>query len=165
MNHFDLNNSAASPTVVPETAIPPSAAETTVCSPAAEHENNKPSRILSARERQLAGLRPPFKPGEVHNPLGRPKGSRNKLAEYMVRDFCESSEKHGAQAIETLRKKKPVDYVRIASQLIPKEYLLKDQTAEGMSDDQLGAVIDRMKQIIAQHEQNIVDVTPVDPGR
>jgi hypothetical protein len=110
----------------------------------------------------LAGLRPPFRPGEVHNPLGRPKGSRNKLAEYMVRDFCESWEKHGAQVIETLRKKKPVDYVRIASQLIPKEYLLEDQTAEGMSDDQLGAVIDRMKQIIAQHEQNVIDVTPVD---
>jgi hypothetical protein len=48
---------------------------------------------------------------------------------------------------------------------MPKEYLLKDQTAEGMSDDQLGAVIERMKQIIAQHEQNIVDVTPVDPGQ
>jgi hypothetical protein len=32
-----------------------------------------------------------------------------------------------------------------------------------MTDDQLGAVIDRMKQIIAQHEQNVIDVTPVDP--
>jgi hypothetical protein len=71
--------------------------------------------------------------------------------------------KHGAQAIETLRKKKPVDYVRFASQLIPKEYLVKDQAADGMTDDQLGAVIDRMKQIIAQHEQNVIDVTPVDP--
>jgi hypothetical protein len=124
---------------------------------------NKPLRNPSARERQLAGLRPPFKPGEVHNPLGRPKGSRNKLAEYMVRDFCESWEKHGAQAIETLRKKKPVDYVRIAAQLIPKEFLVKDQAADGMTDDQLGAVIDCMKQIIAQHEHNVIDVTPVDP--
>jgi hypothetical protein len=31
-----------------------------------------------------------------------------------------------------------------------------------MSDDQLSAVIERMKQIIAQHEQNVIDVTPVD---
>jgi hypothetical protein len=58
----------------------------------------------------------------------------------MVRDFCESWEKYGAQAIETLRKKKPVDYVRIAAQLIPKEFLVKDQAADGMTDDQLGAV-------------------------
>jgi hypothetical protein len=138
---------------VEEIAITSAAAEGTVCSPAAEHGNSKPLQIPSARERQLAGLRPPFKPGEVHNPLGRPKGSRNKLAEYMVRDFCESWERHGAQAIETLRKKKPVDYVRIASQLIPKEFLVKDQAADGMTDDQLGAVIERMKQIIAQHEE------------
>jgi hypothetical protein len=33
-----------------------------------------------------------------------------------------------------------------------------------MSDDQLGAIIERMKQIIAQHEQNVIDVTPIDPG-
>jgi hypothetical protein len=26
-------------------------------------------------------------------------------------------------------------------------------------------VIERMKQIIAQHEQNVIDVTPVDPGQ
>jgi hypothetical protein len=32
-----------------------------------------------------------------------------------------------------------------------------------MSDDQLGVVIERMKQIIAQHEQNVIDVRPVDP--
>ena len=68
-------------------------------------------------------------------------------------------------AIETLRKRKPVDYVRIAAQLIPKELLIKDHTTEGMSDAQLGAVIDRMKQIIAQHDQNVIDVTAVDPGQ
>jgi hypothetical protein len=66
---------------------------------------NKPLRILSARERQLAGLRPPFKPGEVHNPLGRPKGSRNRLAEYMVRDFCESWEKMVRKPLKRFEKR------------------------------------------------------------
>src|SRR5262249_54047888 len=54
-------------------------------------------------------------------------------------------------------------YVRIASRLIPQEFLMKDQTGDGMSDDQLNTVIDRMKQIIAQHDENLIDVTPSDP--
>jgi len=120
-------------------------------------------KTSSGRPLYQRGLLPAWKPGVSANPLGRPKGSRNKLAEYMVRDFCESWEKHGAQAIETLRKKRPVDYVRIAAQLIPKEYLVRDDTANGMSDEQLNVVIERMRQIIDQHDQNLVDVTPVNP--
>ena len=42
---------------------------------------------------------------------------------------------------------------------------MKDQTGDGMTDDQLNTVIDRMKQITTQHEQNVIDVTPVGPKR
>jgi hypothetical protein len=47
---MNLNNSAASPTVVQETAIPPAAAEGTACSRAAE-------RMRRHRERRRDGLR------------------------------------------------------------------------------------------------------------
>lgn len=60
--------------------------------------------ILSARERQLAGLKP-WKKGQSGNPGGRRK--RNKpFLEALAADY----EKNGHEVIETLRKKHPEAY-------------------------------------------------------
>jgi hypothetical protein len=45
-----------------------------------------------------------FKPGDQANPYGRLKGSRNRLAERLISDFCTHWEKHGAEAIDWLFK-------------------------------------------------------------
>jgi hypothetical protein len=64
-----------------------------------------------------------------------------------------------------MAQKRPSDFVRVAANLIPKELLVKDQTIDGLSDQQLGLVIERMKAIIAQHEENLVDVRSVDSSK
>ena len=41
----------------------------------------------------------PVKPGEVRNPTGRPKGSRNKLSDAFLQALANDFEAHGLVAI------------------------------------------------------------------
>ena len=71
---------------------------------------------------------------------GRKKGSRNRLSEAFLNDIFSDWEKHGPKALELLRVKKPYEYVRIVSTLIPKEYKAEVTTSlldalVGVEDD------------------------------
>lgn len=59
--------------------------------------------------------------GQVLNPLGRPKGSRNKFAEEFLKDFLADWQTNGATAIKHCRVVDPAGYVRIAASIVPKE--------------------------------------------
>jgi hypothetical protein len=82
-----------------------------------------------------------WQPGQSGNPLGRPKGSRNRLAEKLVADFCADWEQHGAAAIAWLRQHNKLHYVKIAAQLIPKEFVMKDQSINDLSDEQISEML------------------------
>lgn len=62
----------------------------------------------------------PFKPGQSGNPAGRPRGSRNRLAEAFVSGLCEDFERHGRRVIEHVRRSDPVAYLAICAKLVPK---------------------------------------------
>lgn len=88
-----------------------------------------------------------IKPGEVRNPKGRPKGSRNKFAEEFVKDFLEDWEKHGRDAIKKARRLDPVAYLRVASSLIPKDFNINmssesdiEKMLEKFDEEQLEAI-------------------------
>ena len=69
-----------------------------------------------------------FKKGEVNNPKGRPKGSRNKFAEAFFNDFLADWVVAGASAIQACRLEDPSTYCRIAASLVPKELSLSNDT-------------------------------------
>lgn len=87
------------------------------------------------------GLAAPWKPGQSGNPAGRPKGSRNKLGEQFVQALQTDFETHGKQAIETVRAERPHEYLKVVASLLPKQVEIKEGTFDGVSDDQLAALV------------------------
>jgi hypothetical protein len=55
---------------------------------------------------------------------GRPLGSRNTLAARVLDTFLKDFEAHGAPALVAVREKSPIDYWRIATQLLPQQVLV-----------------------------------------
>jgi hypothetical protein len=93
-------------------------------------------------EKKLKNLKP-FKPGAEWsgNAAGRPKGSRNKLSEEFIAALNEDFERHGKAVIETVRKTKPADYLRIVAALVPKEFSVQSGSLEDLSDEELTQAI------------------------
>ena len=70
----------------------------------------------------------------VHNPAGRPKGTRNKLSENFLHAFARDFEQHGAAVIEKVRNERPQDYLKIAASLLPKEMAIEPSRTRSLSE-------------------------------
>lgn len=62
--------------------------------------------------------------GEISNPAGRPKGSRNRFAEAFIADFLHDWEAHGSDALRRCREIDPAAYVKVGATLLPKDFNL-----------------------------------------
>jgi hypothetical protein len=52
---------------------------------------------------------------------GRPRGSRNKLAEDFLADLCADWKKHGTEVIADVRKMYPAVFLRTVASLVPRD--------------------------------------------
>src|SRR5262249_56903074 len=98
-----------------------------------------------------------FKPGEVGNPAGRPKGSRNKINQAYIDAFCQEFEKHGPAVFARVRKKMPHVWLRLAAELQPKQVQVEHALAE-MTEEQIERRLAELRAAIAS------DVGPVARG-
>ena len=73
--------------------------------------------FTKAPEKRVVGR--PIQKGEVLNPTGRPKGSRNKLTQDFVAAMCEDFRLNGAAVVEAVRSEKPDVYLRVIAGLVP----------------------------------------------
>lgn len=89
----------------------------------------------------------PAKPGEVRNPWGRPKGSRNKLGEAFIEAMHDDFKAHGIEAIEKVRHERPHEYLKVIASILPKELHVTDATLGDMSDDDLIGLLAAVRSI------------------
>jgi Family of unknown function (DUF5681) len=66
-----------------------------------------------------------FKPGQSGNPGGRPKGSRNKLAEDFLDDVYQLWQRHGSKAVETMATSEPGKFCQMLLAYCPRKCTLK----------------------------------------
>ncbi len=71
-----------------------------------------------------------FKPGVSPNPAGRPKGSRNKLSESFISALHNSFERNGPDVIEEVKADSPVEYLKLISSIVPKQFGLEEGTGD-----------------------------------
>ena len=86
----------------------------------------------------------PFRPGQSGNPLGRPRGARDKLGTAFVQALAQDFHVHGTKVIAKVRRDRPHDYLKIVASTIPKDAgdeALLTRSADQFSDEELMAVI------------------------
>ncbi len=82
-----------------------------------------------------------FKPGNS----GRPKGSRNKIAEDFLKDVHKDWSEYGAETLPIARAEKPMEYVKMVASLLPKELTVThDSDLEAMETSELLAALVEM---------------------
>ena len=97
-----------------------------------------------------------FKPGQLGNPKGRPKGSRHKISGVFLGDLLDHYQEHGFEAIDRMRKEDPTE---IAS-LVPKQIVEKaPDPLANLTDEELGQLETYLESIAQKGESG------ADPGR
>jgi hypothetical protein len=85
---------------------------------------------------------------------GRPKGARNRLAaqvfEDILRHWCEpaapgSDMCKGQEALETLYKEKPGEYLRLTASVLPREFIFENVTSD-LDDEQIDELLLALRQ-------------------
>ena len=95
---------------------------------------------------------------------GRPKGARNRLAaqvfEDILRHWCEPAAAgsklcKGAEALETLYKERPGEYLRLTASVLPKEFVFENVVSE-LDDEQIDELLMALR-------QRMIEVRPAPP--
>jgi hypothetical protein len=72
------------------------------------------------------------------------KGARDRLSAAFLNDFADDYDAHGKTAIETVRGKDPVAYMRLAAALLPTKVEITESPFDGLTDEQLDAYMEEM---------------------
>jgi len=66
-----------------------------------------------------------FKPGISGNPNGRPKGSRNRLTDQVLKIIADDFAQHGQEILERVRREEPLGWLKLVISLLPRELIMQ----------------------------------------
>ena len=96
---------------------------------------------------------------------GRPRGAKNKIASRVLEDLCKvwdepatdgSAITRGIAALRVMCRTNPADFVKMYSNLVPREYWVESGALAEMKDDELDKVIARLRDEVRQEESSAV---------
>ena len=102
---------------------------------------------------------PPFAPGnKIAAGHGRPRGAKNRLQGDFLNALAADFAEHGADVIKIARIEEPVAYLKLVAGLMPKE-LLMSRAASDLSDDELDAMIEAMRErVLTARQEDTLDL-------
>jgi hypothetical protein len=89
----------------------------------------------------MSGNLRPWKKGESGNPKGRPIGSRQKIAEAMLKDLQAIWKTHGRQALDRLAQEDPGKFAQIAFGILPRDILLQIDSQQTVTIQEIKRVV------------------------
>jgi hypothetical protein len=89
---------------------------------------------------------------------GRRQGARNRISTALLVAFADDFEKFGEETVRITRVERPIEYLRIAASLLPKEFEFTDNRLGELSDEELDAVIAYARQRVTTKRELVIDV-------
>ena len=80
-------------------------------------------QVFAQAENKVIGR--PFQKGQSGNPKGRPKGSRNRLTDSVLKKIAEDFALHGSEVLEKVRNDDPATYLKFIIKLLPRELIMQ----------------------------------------
>jgi hypothetical protein len=106
-----------------------------------------------------------FAPGSSGNPGGSLEATRRSFNKDFLLALAADFKKHGAAAIEKVRKTQPAAYMKICALLVPREMQVEHSgSIKAMTDQQIEDAIVTIKAMMAEREAKTIDVTPTTSG-
>ena len=96
--------------------------------------------------------------GQSGNPAGRPLGSKHKLGKEFIAALAADFEQHGAAVIARVREEKPDQYLKVVASVMPKDINVSTDPFDGVSDEELEAMIRHIRRELAAQGINLSEV-------
>ena len=97
-----------------------------------------------------------FAPGWSGNPGGSLEATRRSFNRDFLLALAADFKKHGAAAIEKVRKQQPAAYMKICALLVPRELQVEHSGGvKAMTDEQLERSLEVIKELIAQRDAGL----------
>jgi len=111
--------------------------------------------------RNNGNLLPAWPRGQSGNPLGRPKGSRNKLSEAFLQDLQAHWQQYGKDAIHQVYKNRPHEYVKIVASVCSKELHIEQNALDSPTDDEVLEALAVVRELMGK-DAKVIDARPID---
>jgi len=105
-----------------------------------------------------------FAPGYSGNPGGSPDRARKALNADTIRELHLAFQRGGRKAIDRVMKNNPAMFLKMLVLLVPRELEVQHSGGvKAMTDEQLEHTLEVIKELIAQRDAGLIDVTPPTP--